>query len=427
MNSAFNNQKAAVDEDVAKVKDSLRMGRFTLDFEGMDTMTILQRAEFVRHGFYEERGKLPENAKRLVNDITLESDRMDFFPNVHLICEKMIASSAKRFEQAKSAFTTAHNNSNVRLGKKAASIRRTIDAKYDSAMVKQLAEERKKIDAQKKAMEKYIKMAPQSSYAAMMLDILKQNEESYQLTSQYLSAQATVGKYEAYEKSGVLTEEEKKLCTLAKEMEQASQLKLINHKQNSYLMQERDAFLRLDNKKLVMQAHKGLLNCAKDSLAFIEIPKEMTERLLEHGLMAKEKKYYEALQAKQDLKGFHPFKKMVLDRELKRTAKEYNDGLALLSDTRENKLKHPPLTTLDEWKKQNSIPEEKIVDSNDGLIHEIPVEMPIEVIEERSEVTQPIQLDLSDKIHTAKQSPGVEREQAPEMQKNAPKLDKELE
>ena len=96
MNSAFNNQKAAVDEDVAKVKDSLRMGRFTLDFEGMDTMTILQRAEFVRHGFYEERGKLPENAKRLVNDITLESDRMDFFPNVHLICEKMIGFCGER-------------------------------------------------------------------------------------------------------------------------------------------------------------------------------------------------------------------------------------------------------------------------------------------------------------------------------------------
>ena len=136
-------------------------------------------------------------------------------------------------------------------------------------------------------------MAPQSSYAAMMVDILKQNEESYQLTSQYLSARATVGKYEAYEKSGVLTEEEKKLCTLAKEMEQASQLKLTNHKQNSYLIGERDAFLRFDNKKLMMQAHKGLLNCAKDSLAFIEIPREMTERLLEHGLMAKERKYYE--------------------------------------------------------------------------------------------------------------------------------------
>ena len=207
MNESSHNQKESmVDEDIARMRNDLKMGRFTLDFEGMESMTILQRTEFVRHGLYEERGKLPENAKRLVNDITLESDRMDFFPNVHLICEKMIASSDKRFEQAKSAFTSALNNSNVRPGKKAVSIRRTIDAKYDSDVVKQLAEERKKIDAQKKAMEKYIKMAPQSSYAAMMVDILKQNEESYQLTSQYLSAQATVGKYEAYEKSGVLTE-----------------------------------------------------------------------------------------------------------------------------------------------------------------------------------------------------------------------------
>ena len=419
--NATNDDKnqTTVDEDIARMRNDLKMGRFTLDFDGMESMTILQRTEFVRHGLYEERGKLPENAKRLVNDITLESDRMDFFPNVHLICEKMIASSDKRFEQAKSAFTSALNNSNVRPGKKAVSIRRTIDAKYDSAVVKQLAEERKKIDAQKKAMEKYIKMAPQSSYAAMMVDILKQNEESYQLTSQYLSAQATVGKYEAYEKSGVLTEEEKQLCTLAKEMEQASQLKLINHKQNSYLMQERDAFLRLDNKKLMMQAHKGLLNCAKDSLAFIEIPKEMTERLLEHGLMAKEKKYYEALQAKQDLKGFHPFKKMALNRELQKTAKEYNEGLALLPDTRENKLKHPPLTTLEEWKKQNSIPVEKMEYGDDEIACEIPVET---CIEEKNDVSQVVQLDLSEKIHTRKieNDPVVKKEEEkviPEIEK----------
>ena len=420
MNSANDNKnQTTVDEDIARMRNDLKMGRFTLDFEGMESMTILQRTEFVRRGLYEERGKMPENAKRLVNDITLESDRMDFFPNVHLICEKMIASSDKRFEQAKSAFTSALNNSNVRPGKKAVSIRRTIDAKYDSAVVKQLAEERKKIDAQKKAMEKYIKMAPQSSYAAMMVDILKQNEESYQLTSQYLSAQATVGKYEAYEKSGVLTEEEKKLCTLAKEMVEASQLKLTNHKQNSYLMQERDAFLRLDNKKLMMQAHKGLLNCAKDSLAFIEIPKEMTERLLEHGLMAKEKKYYEALQAKQDLKGFHPFKKMALNRELQKNAKEYNEGLALLPDTRENKLKHPPLTTLEEWKKQNSIPVEKMEYGDDEIACEIPVET---FIEEKNDVSQVVQLDLSEKIHTRKieNEPVVKKEEEkviPEIEK----------
>ena len=422
MNSTNDNKnQTTVDEDIARVRNDLKMGRFTLDFEGMESMTILQRTEFVRHGLYEERGKMPENAKRLVNDITLESDRMDFFPNVHLICEKMIASSDKRFEQAKSAFTSALNNSNVRPGKKAVSIRRTIDAKYDSAVVKQLAEERKKIDAQKKAMEKYIKMAPQSSYAAMMVDILKQNEESYQLTSQYLSAQATVGKYEAYEKSGVLTEEEKKLCTLAKEMGQASQLKLTNHKQNSYLMQERDAFLRLDNKKLMMQAHKGLLNCAKDSLAFIEIPKEMTERLLEHGLMAKERKYYEALQAKQDLKGFHPFKKMALNRELQKTAKEYNEGLALLSDTRENKLKHPPLTTLEEWKKQNSIPVEKMEYGDDEIACEIPVET---FIEEKNDVSQVVQLDLSEKIHTRKieNEPVVTKEE----EKAIPEIEKEF-
>ena len=58
-----------VDEDIARMRNDLKMGRFTLDFEGMESMTILQRTEFVRRGLYEERGKLPENAKRLVNDI----------------------------------------------------------------------------------------------------------------------------------------------------------------------------------------------------------------------------------------------------------------------------------------------------------------------------------------------------------------------
>jgi hypothetical protein len=182
-------------------------------------------------------------------------------------------------------------------------------------------------------------------------------------------------------------------------------------------MQERDAFLRLDNKKLMMQAHKGLLNCAKDSLGFIEIPKEMTERLLEHGLMAKERKYYEALQAKQDLTGFHPFKKFALNRELQKTAKEYNEGLALLPDTRENKLKHPPLTTLEEWKK-NIMPVEKIQEDLD---------FPVEVIEEKKEPKQ-TQLDLGDRIHAHKEvaEPTVEKENVTEIQKNTIELDKDI-
>ena len=419
MNSTNDNKnQTTVDEDIARMRNDLKMGRFTLDFDGMESMTILQRTESVRSGLYVERGKLPGNEKRLLNEINSEADRIDFFPNVHLICEKMIASSDKRFEQAKSAFTTALNNSTVRPGKKAVSMRRAIDAKYDSAVAKQLAEERKKIDAQKRAMEKYIKMAPQSSYAAIMVDILKQNEEGYQLTSQYLSAQAAVEKYQRYEKRGVLAEEEKKLCVLAKEMEQAAQLKLTNHKQNSYLMQERDALLKFDNEKLKTQAHKGLLNCAKDSLGFIEIPKEMTERLLEHGLMAKEKKYYEALQAKQDLTGFHPFKKFALNRELQKTAKEYNEGLALLPDTRENKLKHPPLTTLEEWKK-NIMPVEKIQEDLD---------FPVEVIEEKSEVKQPVQLDLGKMIHANNEVtvPAFEKEKVTEIQKNTLELDKDI-
>ena len=175
-------------------------------------------------------------------------------------------------------------------------------------------------------------------------------------------------------------------------------LRLDNHKQSAYIFQERDALLKFDNKKLMKEAHVGLLNCAKNSLAFIEIPKEMTERLLEQGLMRSESKYYDVLQKKQSLMGFHPFKRMALNRALKRTAKEYNDGIALLSDTRENKLKHPPLTTLDEWKKQNSVPIEKIADA----IEELTDEFPVEVIEEETKEKKINQLDLGDKIHARK-------------------------
>ena len=419
MNSAFNNPKAAVDEDVAKVKDGLRMGRITLDFDGMDTMTILQRSEYVRHSFYTDRSKLPENARRLVNDINMESDREDYFPNVHLICEKMIASSEGRFERADSAFASALSNSNVRPGKKALGVRGTIDAKLETAVAKELAAERKKIDAQKKEMEKFIKMAPDSSYAAMISDILRQNEKSYQLTSKYLSAKSNVERYEEYEKLGVMVEEEKKLCILAKENETAAKLCLDNHKQSCYVLQERDAILKFNNKTLMMQAHAGLLNCAKGTLAFIAVPREMTEKLLEQGLMRSENKYYDALQAKQNLTGFHPFKKMALNREIKTAAKEYNEGRALLTDTPENKLKYPPLTTLEEWKKQNSIPIEKMEYGDDEIACEMPVEA---IVEEEIEAPQTIQLDLSDKIHTrkAENEPVVKKEEEkviPEIEK----------
>ena len=430
MNNELHNQnkKIAVDEDIAKMWDDLKMGRFTLDFDGMDTMTVLERAEYVRHTLYSDRSKLPENAKKLVNDINLECDREEYLPNVHLICEKMIASSQKRYEKAETAFASAQGSSNVRPGKKAMNIRRAIDAKREADVKKQLADERKRIDAQKKEMEKYVKMAPDSSYAAMIINVIKQNEESYQLAAKYLSAKADVEKYEKYEKLGVLVEEEKKLSVMAKEKEQAARLRLDNHKQSSYALQERDALLKFDNKKLMMQAHAGLLNCAKNSLAFIAIPQEMTERLLEQGLMRSEDKYYDALLKKQNMKGFHPFKKMALDREIKKTAKEYNEGLALLPDTPENKLKHPPLTTLEKWKKQNSIPEEKIADGADELIDEIPIEisieMPIEAIEEKPNAPQITQLDLSDKIHAVKTIDDPVSEKG--IEKTTPEIEKEF-
>ena len=411
-------KQTTVDDDIARMRNDFKMGRFS-DFDGMDTMTVLKRSEYIRHSLYEDKKRLPKNANRIVNEIMIECDREDYFPNVHLICEKMIASSKKRYEEAESTFATAQNGSNIRPGKKAIRMRSSIDAKCELAVSKQLFEERKKIDAQKKEMEKYIKMAPDSPYAAMIVNVLKQNEESYQLTSRYLAAQAAVEKYERYEKLGVLIEEEKKLRVLAKEREQAAQLRLDNHKQSSYIMQERDALLRFDNKTLMKEAHAGLLNCAKNSLAFIAIPTEITERLLEYGLMESERKYYDVLQTKQNLVGFHPFKKMALNREIQKTAKEYNAGLALLPDTRENKLKHMPLTTLEEWKKQNGVQVEKIAENNEEPTYEFFVE----VMEEKPEFKAPLQLNLSDKIHTRK----TDREPIAQkgVEKDIPDIEKE--
>ena len=428
MNSALNNQneKITVDEDVERLQNDLKTGRFTLDFDGMDTMTVLQRAEYIRHSFYDERIKRPENAKRLVNDVNLESDREDYLPNVHFICEKMIASSEKRYERAESALASAQNRSNVRPGKKAASERRSIDDKLDAGVAKQLSEERKKIDAQKRVMERYIKMAPDSSYAALISDMLRQNEKSYQLALQYLSSKATVAKYERYEKLGVLVEEEKKLCILAKEKEQAAKLCLDNHKQSCYVLQERNAILRYNNKTLMMEARAGLLHCAKDTLAFIAVPKEMTERLLEQGLTESEGKYYDALQAKQNLIGFHPFKKMALDRRIKRAAEEYNEKRAFLTDTRESKLRHPPLTTLEEWKKQNGVQAEKIVETDDDLFNELPVEIPVDTIDEKPMTKQPIQLYLGDKMQTHKVTDEPVFKKETVVEKKSSRFEKEL-
>lgn len=419
MNNELHNKKIAVDEDIAKLKNDMKLGRIALDFDGMDTMTILQRSEYVRHSLYSDRSRLPENAHRLVNETNMESDREDYFPNVHLLCEKMIASSEKRYEKAERAFSSAKSGIKVRPGKKALGVRGTIDAKLETAAAKELAAERKQIDTQKKEMGKFIKMAPDSSYAAMISDILRQNERSYQLAAKYLSARSSVERYEEFEKLGAIVEEEKKLCILAKEKEAAAKLCLDNHKQSCFVLQERDAILKFNNKALMMQAHAGLLGCAKDALAFIAVPKEMTERLLEQGLMRSESKYYDALQAKQNLSGFHPFKKMALNREIKNAAKEYNEGRALLTDTPENKLKYPPLTTLEEWKKQNSIPIEKMEYGDDEIACEIPVET---IVEEKPEAPQTIQLDLSDRLHTSKAE--IESAVKKEEEKVIPEIEK---
>lgn len=408
MNDKLHNQaeEVGVDEDVARVRRDLKMGRFTLDFEGMDTITVLKRAEFVRGGLCEERVKRPENATKLISEIDEEVNREDFLPNVHFICEKLTARAAVRYESAKSAYSSALADSNVRPGPKAASIRRAIDEKYDSATAKRLSDERKKIDAQKKQMEKYIRMAPESVYAAMIKDTLSKNEESYRLAQSYLEAHATVAKYEAYAKNGSLAEEEKKLCALAKEVEAAAQLRLTDHKQSVYILTERAAAFRVYNDKLMREAHSKAMSCEKGSLAFLAIPSEMTERLLDHALTEKENRYYDLLEAKEKLTGFHPFKKMALNREIKKTAKAYSAGLALLPDTSEDRKKHSPLTDLAARRAKTVIQAEKVEDITAELIDGIPNEIMVEEpIEEAVEVKQPVRLDLGDKIHKNKIEP----------------------
>lgn len=334
MNNGFDNRNGemTVDEEIAQMRESFQMGRFELDFDGMDTMTVMQRAEFVRRGLYAQRVALPENEGRLVNDLNAASDREDFYPNAHLICEKMIAASELRRDRAQSAFEAALREIRVNPGKKAMGIRRTVDEKHDAAVARKLAEERRRIDVQKKEMEKYLRLAPDSPYTAMARTLLMQNEENYRLTEQYLLVQATVAKYEAYEKSGVLVEEEKKLYALAKEAEQSSKLVLENHKQSAYLLQECDATMRLDNKQLTMQLHGKLLNCAKDPLGFIEIPAEMTKRILEAGVMERWDAYTRVVQEHKNLKGFHPARSISLQRELKQAEKAYEESISYVQE-----------------------------------------------------------------------------------------------
>ena len=92
-----------------------------------------------------------------------------------------------------------------------------------------------------------------------------------------------------------------------------------------------------------------------------------------------------------------------------------------MTDSKENQLKYPPLTTLEEWKKQNSIPLEKMECSNEEIACEIPVET---IIEEKIDEPQVVQLDLGEKIHTPKveREPAVENEQ----EKKIPEIEIEI-
>ena len=388
-------KEIGIDGDALGVRDDLIIGRFSLSFDGMESMTVMQRAEQIRHGLYEEAERLPQNKARPSDEVRAETDREVFLPNAYRICEKMIAVADERVRRAKVTFDTAVISSDVSPGRKAASIRKAINEKYDTEVAKRLSEERKRINTQKKEAVKYLKTVPSSLYAEVISDTLKRNGEGLRLTSQYLTAEANVLKYADYEKHGALTEEEKRLSLLAKELEKATRIRLNDHKQSAYLLLERDAALRLGNEALKKEAHARLLSCERDPFAFVELSRELTVQVADESVKGKEAKYYRLLQEKQNVSGFHPFKKILLKHKIRKTEREYSEGLSLLADASEGSVKYSTLTTLDEWKKRCDPSAEAIVDSEWKATCETEVEVKTE---------QASSLDLSGKIRAERKT-----------------------
>ena len=381
--------KVNVDSEISEMRKNLRKGRIVFDFDGMDRISIRKRAEEVQISLFLDRKKFSENKER-GDEAVEESNLEDFYPNVETLCDKMIESANARFERAVKAHTDACAAFKGNFDRKQARTRRLIDEKYEASVKKMLAGERKKIDAQKKEMEKIIKLSPNSPYSVQMKKILESNEECYALATQYIKAQAAAEKYGFYQRRGVLTEEDKKISLLAEEMEESARLRLTNAKEKTYLLLERDAVIQLRNENLVDQAKEQLKNCEKDTLAFLSIPNELKENALQQGLWNTEMKYYDKLIEKSKLTGFHPFKMMALNREIKNLKEAYNTGRALVAGG-DGKSKYPDLTTLENWQKSNGgIAKEKIV--NEPIVEEV-----------AKEPKQPKQLDLSAQMHPKKE------------------------
>ena len=97
-----------------------------------------------------------------------------------------------------------------------------------------------------------------------------------------------------------------------------------------------------------------------------------------------------------------------------------------MSDSKENKLKHPPLTTLEEWKRQNRVQAEKIVETDDDLFNQLPAEIPVDTIDEKPMTKQPIQLYLGDKIQTHKVTDDPVFKKETVVEKKSSRFEKEL-
>ena len=425
MSEILNNQneEMTVDEEVARMRESFAQARFG-EYPGIAETRFNKRAALVRSACLKEIEQTDKHLNGEQQIIKLDKDiflpRLDEMYSAH---EKAVQD---RLDKANVQLAAAMKKNSVQPGRMAAGVRKSIDAKQDAEVKHLLSTEKQLIKDMEASIKRYIRNAPEgstvksSSYSKMFRQTIKDNEESLSLASQYLNARATRMKYEEYEKNGVITEGEKRICAIAKEIEDVAKLRLENFKDYVSFKQEKTILSELNS----MGMQQDVLKLRRESemqLAAIVVPREDPQLILTQRLDRSEEKYYDALRAKRDLVGFHPFKKMALNREIKKAEEEYNRSLARFNKDKEEQDKRPPLTTLEE--------KERI----EKELYSFPVEEIIETPEEeldfskyKIEAKLPKQLDLGDMLHGQKRTPEptVKKQDEIQVDKNISELEK---
>lgn len=412
MNENFNNQnkEMTVDEEIARMKENFRAARFG-NYEGIENTRFKKRVVTVRTALCKEielENKDFDAAKR--------NDKADsiFMPRLQEMYELHEKAVQERLDKAKREMAAELKKNNVELGRMAARVRKTIDVKLDAESKRVLAEEVKLVKSLEKNTKNYIKNAPEGStiklksYDNMYQENIKDNKKSLSLAEEYLKARATRQKYEEYEKNGVITEGEKRICAIAKEIEEAAKLRLENFKDYAYFKQEKIISNSIMSAEMLQKQGK-LLRESELQLAAIVMPREDREKILAQRLDRSEERYYNALREKRDLEGFHPFKKIALNIQISKAADEYNRALTRFNKDKEEKDKRPPLTTLAEKEKSDkelySFVLEKFIESDDEYV------MTEEPIEQPAHEKHTIQLDLSDALNKKKEAFAPQREE----------------